>query len=278
MNAMNKFYEICFSPTGGTSRVSKILAASLTGEASGTAAYGETVSLDLIKAIREGEALPEFAADDVCLISVPSFAGLVPLPAVKWLAGLKGNGAKAVLNVVYGNRAIDDTLLELRDVLEEAGFTCAAAMETVAEHSIFRQFGAGRPDQDDEAELKDFARQIGALLQKAASGAEGADLTGRLQVPGNYPYRERKPAGMIPVGSEGCTGCGICAAECPVHAISADAPAETSREVCFGCMRCVSVCPGGHRDVPAELREKMLPHMSQVCSGRKENRLYTERK
>ena len=267
MKDMNKFYEIYFSPTGGTCRVSKILAAELSGC---FGADDSPVSLDLIEIIRDGGQMPVFESDDVCLISVPSFAGRVPLPAAEYLKNLKGNGAKSVLNVVYGNRAIDDTLLELRDVLEEAGFICAAAMETVAEHSMFRQFGAGRPDEADAKELKEFAVKTAEILQKS-------ELTGRLQVPGAYPHRERKPAGMIPVGGEGCTSCGVCVKECPVHAIPADAPKDVDRSVCFGCMRCAFLCPGGHRDVPAELREKMLPHMSQVCSGRKENRLYLDR-
>ncbi len=266
---MNKFYEIYFSPTGGTERVSKILTAHLSGSLG-----AEPESVNLLQILRDGGSLPVFAAEDVCLISVPSFAGRVPLPAVSVLEQLKGNGARAVLNVVFGNRAIDDTLLELRDVLEAAGFVCAAAMETVAEHSMFRQFGAGRPDAEDEAELKDFACQTAELLQ---GGDSAGSLEGQLQVPGNYPYRERKPVSAIPEGGEGCSGCGICVKACPVHAIPADAPKTVNRELCFGCMRCVSVCPAGGRDISGAVREKMLPIMSQNCSGRKINQLYMDR-
>lgn len=266
MKAMkNKFFEMYFSPTGGTRRVSKILADGLSGGLN-----LEPAAVDLFAAVREGGALPEFAAGDVCLISVPSFAGRVPLPAAEKLAEMKGNGALAILNVVYGNRAIDDTLLELADVLEEAGFTCAAAMETVAEHSIFRQFGAGRPDRDDEAELSAFAKETARILKNG-------NFSGSLKVPGNFPYRERKPGSMIPVGGENCTGCGLCAAKCPAHAIPAEDLKAVNRDACMGCMACVSVCPAGARDIPAEIRQQFLPHMTSVCSGRKENRLYIER-
>ena len=268
-----KFYELYFSPTGGTRRVSEFLTAEISDRLNLT-----SESIDMLAAVREGSSLPEFSPKDICLISVPSFAGRVPEPVVNLLAKSQGCGARAILNVVFGNRAIDDTLLELRDVLEEAGFVCTAAMETVTEHSIFRQFGAGRPDYDDEAELEQFADTVTELLYED-------NFPGRLQVPGNYPYRERKPTSLIPVPTERCQGCGLCRRECPVHAIKSKNSKHVDENLCIGCMHCAAVClrPGeeGHvlprRDVPAELREKMLPHMSQVCSGRKENRLYMER-
>ena len=259
------FYELYFSPTGGTRRISEFLTAELSEGLDITAE-----SVDLLAAVREDSSLPEFSPRDICLISVPSFAGRVPEPAVNLLAKSRGCGARAILNVVFGNRAIDDTLLEMRDLLEEAGFVCAAAMETVAEHSIFRQFGAGRPDYDDEVELKQFAETLTELLDED-------NFCGTLQVPGNYPYRERKPVSTIPYGKDFCSGCRSCVFECPVQAISGDNPKETDGQRCFGCMRCVFLCPAGARDIAPELREKMLPHMSQVCSGRKENRLYIER-
>ena len=43
-------------------------------------------------------------AGDVCLVSVPSFAGRVPQIAVERLKKISGNGAKAILNCVYGFR------------------------------------------------------------------------------------------------------------------------------------------------------------------------------
>ena len=37
-----------------------------------------------------------------------------------------------------------------------ADFTCIGAIAAVAEHSILRQFGTGRPDIEDEKELRAF--------------------------------------------------------------------------------------------------------------------------
>lgn len=54
-------------------------------------------------------------AEDVAVISVPSYAGRVPAPAVQRLTAMQGNGARAVLVCVYGNRAYEDPLVELED-------------------------------------------------------------------------------------------------------------------------------------------------------------------
>ena len=121
-------YEIHFSPTGGTKKVSDIF----------TKAFAsESTYLDLTK--REDDfSTYAFQKEDICIVAVPSYGGRVPDAAVSRLRQLKGNGARAVLMVVYGNRAYDDTFAELQDVLEEAGFSCVAGIAAIAEHSIMR--------------------------------------------------------------------------------------------------------------------------------------------
>ena len=65
------------------------------------------------------------------------------------LKNIKSNGATALLIAVYGNRAIDDCLLELKNILTEQGFKCRAAISAVAEHSMMPKFAANRPDSKD---------------------------------------------------------------------------------------------------------------------------------
>ena len=137
-------YNIHFSPTGGTRKVADVICCALDGE------FNE---IDLCSNIEQ----TSLGEDDICLVSVPSYGGRVPVTAIERLKKISGNGAKAVLNCVYGNRAWEDTLTELQDTLEEQGFRCVAALATVAEHSIFRQFAAGRPDEKDKSELLEMA-------------------------------------------------------------------------------------------------------------------------
>lgn len=115
-------YQITFSPTGGTKRVADILTGRLADA---------TETIDLCDRAVDFSGIA-FSPEDVCVVAVPSYGGRVPGIAVQRLSQLKGNGAKAVLAAVYGNREFEDTLVELTDALDAAGFICVAAVSAVA--------------------------------------------------------------------------------------------------------------------------------------------------
>ena len=81
-----KFYEICFSPTGGTKKAADMLAEKLAEEI-------QSVDLTDYKTDFSGISLEE---DDEAIIAVPSYGGRVPETAVKRLSLIKGNQAKAM--------------------------------------------------------------------------------------------------------------------------------------------------------------------------------------
>ena len=128
-----RFYNIFFSPTGGTEKVADIVA-------KGTKLDAEEIDL-----IKEPDKLMKvkFEKKDLCLVAVPSYGGRIPSVVTDMFRKVKADGTKAILVAVFGNRMIDDTLLELQDVLEASGFVCIAGMEAVAEHSLMHQFGTG---------------------------------------------------------------------------------------------------------------------------------------
>lgn len=243
-------YKIIFSPTGGTQKCADLLAA-------GIAENWEEIDISL--------PCPkiELTAEDLCIVAVPSFGGRVPPIATERLGHISGNGAKAVLLCVYGNRAFEDTLVELQDTLESKGFVCVAAVAALAEHSIMHAFAAGRPDGDDEKVLAGFAAAICERL---------AQEPGVLTLPGNRPYKEYKVAPMIPLTGETCTHCGLCAAKCPAGAI--DDSGVIDGEKCISCMRCTAICPNGARFIDPEKLSALIERLKNALGGRKENELF----
>ena len=99
-------FEIVFSPTGGTEKVSCLVAGALDKN---------TVTVDLTDSGLDFSAV-SMTEDDVAVISVPAYAGRIPAVVADRLGMVRGNGARAVLVCVYGNRAFEDTLVELEDV------------------------------------------------------------------------------------------------------------------------------------------------------------------
>ena len=246
--------NIYFSPTGGTKKVADILVSNL---------GGKFCEVDICRDI---EAM-SLQAGDVCLISVPSFAGRVPQIAVERIKKISGNGAKAILNCVYGNREWDDTLTELQDTLESCGFVCMAAVAAVAEHSIFRQFAAGRPDADDARELAEFARKINAKLD--------GGIFGKLELAGNHgTYKERTDIPFKPEANNSCDACGICASNCPVGAIDKTDPSKTDKERCISCMRCRDICPKHARELDSSFMQAAAEKMASKLGGYKKNHLF----
>ena len=240
-----------FSPTGGTRKIADAIAAGLNVP---------VVEMDLTKA----DSAVTLGENDALMAVLPVYAGRVPQVSLERLSALKGNGRKAVAVVVYGNREFDDALLETKDALEAGGFRVVAAAAFIAEQSIVRSIANRRPDAEDEALCRQFAADVMAKADDAAT----------VRVPGNKPYKELKPAAFHPAANESCVKCGACARQCPVGAISLDDPRQPINDLCINCMRCVEICPVHGRALPDAFLDMITQMLNQNAAGYKKPAIF----
>ncbi len=246
---------ILFSPTGGTEKAGKVLCSALSSE---------TKIFDLTDAKFEPVKLEN---DTITVIALPSYGGRVPELAAERLKKIHAAGTPCVLLCVYGNRAYEDTLVEMEDLAKQCGFLVTAAVTAIAEHSIMHQYAAGRPDTVDEQNLKQIGEKISEKLKHGKLGEH-------FLIPGNRPYKKNSGAGLVPKATSACVSCGLCAQNCPAGAIIITNLKSTDAKKCISCMRCVVKCPHSARKVNNVLVSAASLAIKKACSLRKECELY----
>lgn len=240
-----------FSPTGGTKKVSDIFA---------TAVGKNVVWHDL----GDKQTTTKQPQGELIIVAAPVFAGRIPSVVREKIKTLAGEGKKAVTIAVYGNRAYEDALLEMNDILMQGGFTVIAAAAFVAQHSIVPEVGAGRPDSEDRKEIRAFAEAV-----KNSTSAEN------IHVPGNRPYRPGMNVQVAPLSLPSCTACGACAKICPTDAISnVDGKMATDAAKCILCMACIHACPLQARILPPPLQEKTDNMLAAFRDIRNKNEVF----
>lgn len=228
-----KLNLVVFSPTRTSCRVAEYVAEGME--------IAETELLDLT--CRE---MPEriLEADTVALFAVPVYGGRVAETALERLKRITGSQTPAVIIVVYGNRDYEDALLKSKDFVAGQGFIPVAGAAFIGEHSYSRPampIAAGRPDEQDREQAKEFGQMVRKKLKPVRLSA-GFPV---LQVKGNFPYKVKGPkTPATPVTLPGhCIQCGVCMDVCPVAAIVLQPQAESDASLCMKCCACVKQCP-----------------------------------
>lgn len=251
---------IYFSPTGGTLKCAETLCKAIADNIN----YVDLGQKDCASGCAEG---------DLAVIAAPVFGGRIPSIVTDRLKDFKGDETKTVTMAVYGTRAYEDALLELNNIAKACNLDVIASAAVVAEHSIVRSVGSGRPDADDEKQIEDFARKVAWKIDEIESGTIGEFES--IEVPGNFPYKDGMKVAATPICTEGCVACGHCMEICPTGAISIkEGKVETRLDKCLMCMACVSRCPSKARMLPVPVQAKTDEHLKHLISVRRDNEFY----
>ena len=241
---INKVYSIYYSATGTTQKIVSFVGEKIASELN---IPFEKYNFSLPK---KRETILQFEEGDLVICGTPTYAGRIPnvmLPFYK--NNIKSNGSLAVPIVLYGNRNFDDSLIELRNTMEENGFHTIAGAGFIGEHAFSYVLGANRPDEKDMAIASEFAHKVVEKIKNLNNIPNEA-----IKVRGNEPIRpyyiprddnehaidilKVKPK----VDTSKCTNCKTCAHVCPLASIDFD---DITKYVgkCIKCGACVKKCP-----------------------------------
>lgn len=235
-------WAVYFSPAGSTKNIAvssgKLLAAEL-------GADFKEIDFTLPAAREETY---HFSQEELVIFAMPVYAGKIPnkmLPYVK--DGFSADGSALIALSVFGNRAFDNALSELRAVLENSGFICAAGAGLASRHVFSKILGKNRPDSNDGALLNEFLKNISAALKSSANVPHAEDFPGDADAAYYTPLgTDSKPAKFLKAKPKTdmnkCTDCKICANVCPLSSISFDTVNEVPG-ICIKCQACVLKCP-----------------------------------
>lgn len=255
-----------FSPTRTTQKILENIA--------------EGMQVDRIKQFNF--TVPEIETPDyeevttgLAIIGAPVYGGRLPLEAIHRFKRLRANNIPAVIVVVYGNRAYEDSLLELKSLAEELGFKPVAGGAFIGEHSLSNNdmpIAKGRPDLTDLKKAQEFGKKIIDLLSEVDSVSELSPL----KLPGNFPYKERRESSKItPYTDETlCTKCDICVTGCPTRSITIKGTVRTNPDTCIRCCACIKFCPPQARYFNDTETKQIAERLYTNCSDRKEPELF----
>lgn len=254
-------YTAYFSPTG-TSRKGIEAIAGVFGDAA--------TALDLTRFDAVPEKM-EFDEEDLVIFGAPVYGGRLYQGSCSRFHKLKGNKTPCIITVTYGNRAYEDALVELHDLVKEQGFLPIAAAALVGQHT-YGTIQVGRPNEQDKEEDRSFACQVKEKLDRE-------DFS-EVSVPGNHPYRDGMQGGQggkrfRPLTAKDlCIECGICAEVCPEGAIQSDDYSLIDHEKCISCFCCIRRCPAKAKNIDTEEYCSFTETFNTMLSVRKENEYF----
>lgn len=243
------FSLLIFSPTG-QSKACALAVAKATKQ--------EFVELDLTHFIPRRKSLA--LSDTTLIIAYPVYGGRVPRLFAEYLREqVTFTNCKALVIATFGNRAFEDALVEMEDLLLEKGVPLIGGASIGCQHSYTDKVGSKRPD------FEDFQ-----VLDRLAVYLNGETKT--VHPPGNRPYKRDMPVAdppymptpkdkAHPINSQ-------CFAVCPTGSLAKGDPA-----ICIHCCACIQVSNNTLVMENPWFRD-FTKHLEATCQERVESAFY----
>lgn len=230
-----KVTSVYFSPTKTTKKGVEAIAKALDNNAT---------NIDITKKDSVNDTI-SLNNQDLVVFGVPVYGGRIFEGATERINKFKSNNTPCIIVATYGNRGVDDALIELFDLVKSNGFVPIAAANLIGEHT-YGEIQIGRPSSIDLEQDKEFAKKVFNKIQSR-------QLT-EVIVPGNRPYKNGATKGgkFTPQTNDKCINCGLCAKECPMGAIDLVDFSIIDSEKCISCFRCIKICPVGSKNADYE--------------------------
>ncbi len=188
---------------------------------------------------------------DLLVVGTPTYDGRVPKFLLPYLnSNVVGKNTLVVPLCTFGNRGFDDTLIELRDVLESRGFRSVGAAAVVGQHALAPRVATGRPNINDKRTLLQLAIELKKKIDDLDEVPEfpldvsGNDPVGPYNTPRDrYGYPVNISKVRPKTSKEHLDTAKLTIKLCPVGAIAPDGVQIPGP--CMRCGSCIKLSPRG---------------------------------
>lgn len=160
---------IYYSPVGGTAIMTERLARRIGKLLSDSSS--EEISVECCDLLRDDLSGMTIDDETIVVIGMPVYVGKIPLPAIKAIEQISGNGAMAVAAVSYGSRSYGNALFELKTIAEDLGFKLVGAGAFLISYMAIRGSSNSMNPSLDLDSMGDFSRAVSDKI-KRLSGTE----------------------------------------------------------------------------------------------------------
>ena len=240
---------LIFSPTGQSKACALAVA---------KATKKDFVEYDVTHFIQRDK--PLVLVDTTLIVAYPVYGGRVPrLFAEYFQDQVTCTNCKAIAIASFGNRAFEDALVEMEDLLLAKGVPLIGAASIGCQHSYSDKVGSKRPD------IEDFQ-----ILDRLAVYLNGKTET--VHPPGNRPYKKYMPVADPPymptVKKKGSTLNSQCYAVCPTGSLAKGDPS-----ICIHCCACILVS-NNELVIDTPWFVDFTKHLEETCKQRVDSVLY----